>query len=175
MAQTTKNLTIRRDTGTSWFRFWAAASPGRRILGNSSSLSFSVRIPLFLKVVYSKITVNVGVLNTAPSSPGWLGSDERWQLIQRIAASRTLNGSPALKSFLLYITEQALLGHTEDIKEQVIGSHVLGRKPNYDPASDNIVRVRARQLRQKLEQYFETEGIAEHLIISIPKGGYIPV
>ncbi len=104
-----------------------------------------------------------------------LAGDERWELVQRIAASSTFNGSQALRSFLLYIAEQSLLGHTADIKEQVIGSNVLGRKPDYDPAGDNIVRVRARQLRQKLEQYFETEGTAEPLIVSIPKGGYVPV
>ncbi len=101
--------------------------------------------------------------------------DERWELVQRVAHSPILRGSPALQNFLLYVTEHMLSGHAGDIKERSIGSIVLGRKPDYDPASDNIVRVRARQLRQKLEHYFLTEGRAERLIISIPRGGYVPV
>jgi hypothetical protein len=69
----------------------------------------------------------------------------------------------------------ALLGSADEIKEQTIGSAVLRRTGNFDPASDNIVRVRARQLRQKLEQYFQSEGTSEPLVLTIPRGGYIPL
>lgn len=55
-------------------------------------------------------------------------------------------------SFLLYITEHSIIGRTERLKEQSIGAEVLGRKPNYDPADDNIVRVRAHELRERLEK-----------------------
>ena len=104
-----------------------------------------------------------------------LQGDERWQLVQRIVSSRIFAGSPQLQSFLVYVAEHALLGRTDEIKEQAIGSRVLGRKPDYDPGNDNIVRVRARQLRLKIDQYFRTEGISERLLVEIPKGGYVPV
>ncbi len=66
-------------------------------------------------------------------------------------------------------------GDLEAIKEKRIGSEVLGRKDDYDPAVDNIVRVRAHELRQKLAKYFSTEGAAEPIVITIPKGSYVPV
>jgi len=88
--------------------------------------------------------------------------------------SQGLGRSPAMRSFLLYITEHAISGSTERLKEQTIGAEVLGRKSNYDPADDNIVRVRAHELRGRLEKYFASEGIDEPVIITIPKGSYIP-
>jgi hypothetical protein len=39
---------------------------------------------------------------------------------------------------------------------------------------DNIVRVNASQLRKKLEQYFTADGAAERLVLTIPKGRYVP-
>ncbi|MGA7412528.1 MAG: hypothetical protein WBW33_18770 [Bryobacteraceae bacterium] len=68
-----------------------------------------------------------------------------------------------------------MAGRLDEIKEQQIGWHVLGRKEDYDTANDNIVRIRARQVRQKLEEYFATEGSDSPWVISIPKGGYAPV
>jgi hypothetical protein len=132
------------------------------------------------KAVYGKITVNVITQRNSDEravsdESARLQSDERWQLVHRIAASVTFSGSPPLQAFLLYITEKSLLGKADEVKEQTIGSQVLRRKPDFDPTSDNIVRVQARQLRQRLERYFATEGSSESLVVSIPKGAYVPI
>jgi hypothetical protein len=103
-----------------------------------------------------------------------LGSREKRELVRRVVQSQIFAGSQALRGFLSFITEQAIAGNSEKIKEQRIGSEVLGRKPDYDPATDNIVRVRAHELRQRLEKYFATEGAHEPVVISIPKGTYVP-
>lgn len=103
-----------------------------------------------------------------------LALDDRWLLVQRVVASQTFSGSQPLQDFLLYIAEKSLLGLADEIKEQTVGSEVLRRTGDFDAASDNIVRVRARQLRQKLTQYFESEGRMEPVIITIPRGGYVP-
>ncbi len=97
------------------------------------------------------------------------------ELLHRIANSRSFSTCHTLRAFLLYVGEHAIAGRLDAIKEQQIGSRVLGRKPDYDPAGDNIVRVRARQLRQRLSEYFAGEGLDEPVIVSIPKGHYIPV
>src|SRR2546423_281316 len=104
-----------------------------------------------------------------------LESDARWQLVKRVIASQAFAGSRPLRDFLLFVTEHTLRGHADWIKEQVIGADVLRRAADFDPASDNIVRVRARQLRQKLEHFFQSEGCSESIVITIPKGGYVPV
>jgi hypothetical protein len=113
--------------------------------------------------------------NGPPSGSGTLEDNPRWQLARRVAGSKTFAGSQPLQSFLLYISERTLNGQGEQVKEQTIGTAVFHRRPDYDPGSDNIVRVRAGQLRQRLARYFDTEGEAEPLVITIPKGGYVPV
>jgi hypothetical protein len=107
-------------------------------------------------------------------SPRLVG-DERWALVQRIAASEPFQKSTRLRSFLLYITERALGNHLEDIHEQQIGCHVYGKRPDYNASEDNIVRVDARRLRRALEDYFASVGCGEPLILHIPKGSYVPV
>jgi len=99
---------------------------------------------------------------------------EKQELVQRVLEGRMFRRAPAMRAFLLHITDQALSGHAESLKEQVIGAIVLGRKGNYDPAIDNIVRVRAHELRERLERHFASEGAEEPVIITVPKGSYIP-
>ena len=103
-----------------------------------------------------------------------IAQDAQRELVERVANSHAFSHSPSLRAFLLYVSEHAIAGRLDAVKEQQIGSNVLGRKPDYDPAEDNIVRVRARQLRQRLDDYFLNEGHHEPVVISIPKGHYIP-
>ncbi|HWB97093.1 MAG TPA: hypothetical protein VG672_10335 [Bryobacteraceae bacterium] len=91
-----------------------------------------------------------------------------------MAASEGFKRAPQLRAFLLYVCERALRQGIGDIGEQEIGVNVLGRRPDYNPNDDNIVRVQARHLRNKLQQYFENEGAAEPFILTIPKGSYVP-
>lgn len=96
-------------------------------------------------------------------------------MVQRIAASPQFQKSPKLREFLLYVCEKALANQIEQINEQLIGCRVFGRRPDYNSNEDNIVRVEARQLRKRLEEYFAQEGAGETLVVRIPKGGYVPV
>ncbi|MGH9599668.1 MAG: hypothetical protein ACRD27_07365 [Terracidiphilus sp.] len=95
-------------------------------------------------------------------------------MVQRVVNSRWFSRAAAMRAFLLYVTDHSIMGRTERLKEQTIGAEVLGRKPNYDPADDNIVRVRAHELRGRLERYFASEGINERVVITIPRGTYVP-
>jgi len=102
-------------------------------------------------------------------------TDPRWELAQRVADASNFRNSPKLRAFLLYICENALLGRLENVREQPIGIRVFGRAPDYNLNEDNIVRVEARELRKRLESYFNGEGSSEPLIIEVPKGGYVPL
>jgi hypothetical protein len=106
--------------------------------------------------------------------PASLSPEEKRALIQRVLDGDMFRRSPAMRAFLLYISEYAILGRSERLKEQTIGVEVLGRRPNYDPADDNIVRVRAHELRGRLEKHFTTEGREEPIILKVPKGSYVP-
>ena len=98
-----------------------------------------------------------------------------WQTLLRVLESSTFVRSNKLKSFLIYVSERALSGRTDEITEQQIGVAVFGRRADYSPGEDSIVRSQARLLRAKLEAFFEDEGRDEPLRITIPKGTYIPV
>ncbi len=103
-----------------------------------------------------------------------LSEDERWRLVERVAASNRFQKSPQLRKFLLFICKTSLAGKSDEIRERVIGHYVCGRAPNYDAGADNIVRVEARRLRMQLEHYFSLEGQDEPLVINLPKGTYVP-
>ncbi len=115
-----------------------------------------------------------------PAASAWksvfnLATEPRWQLAQRIVASRSFAKSALLSRFLLYVCEREITGKTTEISEHQIGVHVFGRRPGYHPGEDNIVRNYARQLRHRLDQYFLEEGRGEELRLSIPRGKYVPV
>jgi hypothetical protein len=101
--------------------------------------------------------------------------DQRWKLVERIAAAPGFAKSARLSSLLLYIVRQSLQGKDEELNEQLIGERVFGRPIGYDPRDDNIVRAHASRLRQRLEIYFREEGKEESLRITIPRGSYLPL
>ena len=103
-----------------------------------------------------------------------LSAGEKRGLVQRVLKGQTFQRSSAMRAFLLYITEHAITGDTEKLREQSIGTGALGRKPDYDPADDNIVRVRAHELRERLQKHFASDGIEEPIVITLPRGSYVP-
>jgi serine/threonine-protein kinase len=94
---------------------------------------------------------------------------------ERIAASPGFAGAGRLGPFLRYLVETSLAGQTGGLKESVLGVEVFGRPAGFDPRSDPIVRVEARRLRQRLDEYYAGPGAADALRIELPKGGYVPV
>lgn len=101
--------------------------------------------------------------------------DERRALLQRVLWSRPIERSARVRDFLAYVCERTLLDPEVEIHEQEIGCRVFGRRPDYDTAVDNVVRVTATLARKKLEQYFSSDGASEPWILEIPKGQYTPV
>jgi Tol biopolymer transport system component len=97
----------------------------------------------------------------------------RDQLV-RIRASDILSGAERLRRFLSFVVEETLEGRSAQIKEYVVGVEVYGRPGTYDPRTDSIVRVEASKLRTRLQQYYDTVGRNDRIIITIPKGGYVP-
>lgn len=108
-----------------------------------------------------------------PVLPGWDAHDERWELVLRIASSR-FSKAPQLREIFFYICQRALADPGITIKEYEIGCTVLGRKPDFNPNDDNIVRVQVSHLRKKLEEYFSSDGKDEPIQITVPKGSYVP-
>lgn len=104
-----------------------------------------------------------------------VSTEEKRQLIARIAASAHLRKALRLTDLLRFLTERSIIGSTTSLREHEIGSSVFGREPDYDTSQDNIVRVQVSQLRKKLDNYFTLEGLGEPIIVEIPRGSYMPV
>src|SRR5579863_10781872 len=75
-----------------------------------------------------------------------------------------------LSGFLRFIVERHLEGRDRELKESVIGIEVFGRKPDYNPKRDPIVRTEARRLRERLRTYYEDAGAKDAIKIELPKG-----
>lgn len=76
--------------------------------------------------------------------------------------------------FLRYVVEETLSGRGDRIKAYSIAVEVFGRDASFDPQSDPIVRIEAGHLRRALERYYLTAGVSDSILITIPKGGYVP-
>lgn len=98
-----------------------------------------------------------------------------WALVTRVCNSQCFHSSARLREFLIYVADCALRNCAEEATEQHIGIHVFQRVPGYNSSEDSIVRTHARLLRQKLAEYFNTEGADEDVLIEIPKGHYLPI
>jgi hypothetical protein len=95
-------------------------------------------------------------------------------LVRRIVLSAPFAKSPRLSHFLRYICTETEASRQLEINEQSIGIAVFGRSPDFDSAGDSIVRSHASRLRHRLQEYFEQEGAQEPIILTIPKGSYVP-
>jgi hypothetical protein len=104
-----------------------------------------------------------------------LKPDQRSTLVERVLSSNQFKASLRLREFLRYIADCAIKESPEAATEQQIGVHVFNRLPGYNSSEDSIVRTHARLLRQKLAEYFSTEGGGEPIVIEVPKGHYLPI
>jgi hypothetical protein len=99
---------------------------------------------------------------------------EKIYSLDRVLASTTLARSTQLREFLHFVGREIIDGREDQIKEYAIGVEALGRGKQFDPTTDPIVRVQAARLRQKLEEYYRREGSDDEILITLPKGHYIP-
>jgi hypothetical protein len=95
--------------------------------------------------------------------------------LNRIVESSEFVKADRLCRFLRFTVEARLNGQEGQIKEYVLGREVFDRNGGYDPRVDPIVRVEARRLRTRLEEYYSGGGKADAVHIEYPKGSYVPV
>jgi len=94
--------------------------------------------------------------------------------LEAVLKSPVFAGSERLRRFLRFLVEQTLKGEGDQLKEYTVGTEVFGRGPDYDPRIDSTVRVHAGKLRDKLREYYLTDGRDASLRIELVKGGYVP-
>jgi TolB-like protein/Tfp pilus assembly protein PilF len=94
--------------------------------------------------------------------------------LEKILASPGFVRNQRMGRFLRFVVEHHLQGGGH-LKESTLGVEVFGRKPDYDPKIDSIVRTEAARLRNRLAEYYSAGEDLNGLVIELPKGGYTPV
>ena len=100
--------------------------------------------------------------------------DAAQRQLERVLASPGFLRNERMSRFLRFLAERHLEGQSNQLKESVIAVEVFGRKPDYAPSRDSIVRTEAGRLRARLAEYYLAEGKDDAVVIELPKGGYVP-
>src|ERR1700722_8133929 len=98
--------------------------------------------------------------------------DEMLGQVERIVQSETLRSSEALRRLLRFLGEKSASGEADELKEYTVGVDGLGRPVTYDPRHDAAARIQVGRLRQKLAEYYRTEGKDDAVIVEVPKGQF---
>ena len=148
-----------RDFGTILAKFWTYIS------GEEPPRRFEER-----KAIEQNSPVEQLRSPRVPIPPGDVEAE-----LKRILSSTTFRNAPRHSEFLRFVVGKSLTGEAETVKEYLIGLEVFHRRPDYDPATDPIVRAEARRLRARLAEYYGTLGELDQVRIALPKGTYVPL
>lgn len=92
--------------------------------------------------------------------------------VERVLRSETFRTSAALRRLLRFLVDKAVAGEADQLKEYSIGVDAFGKPSSYDPRQDAIVRLQVGRLRQKLGEYYRTEGKDDPVVFDLPKGRF---
>ena len=92
--------------------------------------------------------------------------------VRRILESKTFRTSEVHRNLLQYLSDKALSGDADTLKEYTVGLDVFAKPSSYDPRQESVVRMHMARLRQKIGEYYRTEGVDDPVIVDIPKGAF---
>jgi adenylate cyclase len=95
--------------------------------------------------------------------------------LEKILASADFDASPRSRAFIRFIVDETLAGRQEALTQADIATRVFGRRDDFDPTVDPIVRIQAGRLRRSLERYYLLSGAGDTVRIELPRGTYVPV
>ncbi|CAN7487952.1 hypothetical protein [Rhizobium sp. LjRoot258] len=94
--------------------------------------------------------------------------------IERILSSGEFHAPDRGRRFLEFIVEETLSGRADYLKAYTIAQEVFARDTSFDAQNDPVVRIEAGRIRRALERYYLVAGHADSIVVTIPKGGYVP-
>jgi hypothetical protein len=100
------------------------------------------------------------------------GKREVRAALARVLASTPFCSSPRLQRLLTFLVEEVLAGRGESLVQYRVAVEGLGLGENFDPEKHTLVRSHAGRLRKALAAYYEGEGIADKVVITLPASGY---
>jgi Tol biopolymer transport system component len=107
-------------------------------------------------------------------STGEIAQTSIAEQLERVLRSEVFRTASRSSKLLRFLVEETVNGRADRLKDYTLGAEALGRGDNFDPRTDPIARVEASRLRSRLELYYATEGASDPVVITLPKGGYVP-
>lgn len=92
--------------------------------------------------------------------------------VKRILESKAFRTSEVHRNLLNYLADKSLSGEADSLKEYTVGLDVFQKPSSYDPRQESVVRMHMARLRQKLAEYYRTEGVEDAVIVDLPKGAF---
>ena len=114
------------------------------------------------------------LINSKMESNSPMRQQEIIDQLNRILLFPVFSNSMILSGFLRFIVGETLEGRANTLKEYTIGTNVLAKKVGYDPQADASVRIHAGRLRRALYEFYSGPGRSDLILISVPKGAYVP-
>ena len=92
--------------------------------------------------------------------------------VRRILQSRAFRTSEVHRNLLQYLAGKSLAGEADLLKEYTVGLDVFAKPESFDPRQESVVRMHMARLRQKLAEYYRTEGATDAIVVDVPKGAF---
>jgi len=105
-------------------------------------------------------------------------SEDDEQLVEhqllKILDSQYFKSAHQIQKFLAYVVRKTIAGQQQKLKQYTIAVEGLELPTNFDSDNNPLIRIIAGRVREKLKKYYDKEGENDPLVISVPKGSYIP-
>lgn len=157
------------SAGSGWTSVARAGAPRRVLLRAPRETAGALRLVKPAGEDAPSAAVRCEEGTEAPSPEVTLGE------LERLLASSDFDGTPRSRAFLRFIVEETLGGRQEGLTQAAVATKVFGRRQDFDPTIDPIVRIQAGRLRRSLERYYLLAGKENPVRIELPRGGYVPV
>jgi hypothetical protein len=99
---------------------------------------------------------------------------EEREEVRAVLSSGIFGRSQNLAKIFQYVCDRYIDKGQGDFSEYEIATEALGRQASFDPTQNATVRVEFHRLREKLQKYYETEGLQHALKIALQPGSYCP-
>lgn len=110
----------------------------------------------------------------SPSQLPGISPERALEHLNAVLGSPFFATSKRCQEFLRYIVQEAIEGRAESINERNIAYGVFGKGINFEPGEDSLVRVKAREVRKRLADYYQSTA-EDGVRIDLPLGGYVPL
>ena len=100
--------------------------------------------------------------------------DQVREQMSRLLETNYFKNSRRYPALFRFVVEETLQGRGEFLKERLLGIRVFDRAPDYDTATDPIVRVTIAEIRKRIAQYYHDEAHHLEMRIELLPGHYAP-